>query len=432
VALCLSHTNHLHYNADSDWSACAYRYITCISDYHSCTKARRERNASILVSDGVAAQDCEPLLSIQNHTRNLDQACHMTTVVSVQGMAIWRWLLFVGLFWPLELLAYFVARVFTALVHANLLGEHVRPASMPLLLRSLMRMPHNHHACVVLEPCEQSLNLLCGSGIVRRVVLHILKTLAGMQAVFLTFGLNRQLAYTLRAALWFGLWFAITSRPRSWARQAESWREAAGKSIWEPTFLRVHSIVWRLLLVYLLYKMAGLLSSAAGKALSLQFHHKNHFARMQVCFVNMHGLLFASVHSVLPGLRCMEGGTRFTMRQLSLLWIGASHMLTSLAASTCYGNRMCDHLSSWDVKVAACFTPSLHPLCENLCCHIRMLCSMLLFMSISSKCSLNLTMFKNSPQSLSRRSPWSSPATAALTGLPCALSFVWPITTAAC
>jgi hypothetical protein len=31
-----------------------------------------------------------------------------------------------------------------------------------------------------------------------------------------------------------------------------------------------------------LFRMAGLLSAVAGKALSLQFHHVNHFERMQV------------------------------------------------------------------------------------------------------------------------------------------------------
>lgn len=80
----------------------------------------------MLVSDGVRAADCEPVLSMQNHSRDLAQACNMTSTVLVGGMAVWRWLLFFGLFWPLELAAYFVARVFTALVHANLFGGHVR------------------------------------------------------------------------------------------------------------------------------------------------------------------------------------------------------------------------------------------------------------------------------------------------------------------
>jgi hypothetical protein len=103
-----------------------------------------------------------------------------------------------------------------------------------------------------------------------------------VQGVFLTCGLNHQLTHTLRAGLWFGVWFAITIRPRSWAEEAEGWNKAARKEIWMPTFIRVHAIMWRLLLSYLLYSFVGLLAAAVGKALSLQFHHKNHFARMQV------------------------------------------------------------------------------------------------------------------------------------------------------
>lgn len=94
-------------------------------------------------------------------------------------------------------------------------------------------------------------------------------------------GLHRQLAYTLRAATWFGLWFAIAARPLDWAKKADEWHKQSGQPIWESSFIRAHSVVWRLLLTFLLYTIVGLLAAAAGKALSLQFHHKNHFERMQ-------------------------------------------------------------------------------------------------------------------------------------------------------
>jgi hypothetical protein len=112
-----------------------------------------------------------------------------------------------------------------------------------------------------------------------------------MQGVFLTCGLNKQLAYTLRAGLWLGIWFALTARPRAWAEEAEAWKGAAGREVWKPTFIKVHALMWRLLLVFLLYTVVGLLAAAAGKALSLQFHHQNHFARMQVCSVNSDQLI---------------------------------------------------------------------------------------------------------------------------------------------
>lgn len=102
-----------------------------------------------------------------------------------------------------------------------------------------------------------------------------------LQGVFLTCGLNRQLAKTLRVALWFAMWFVISSRPRSWARQAEAWQDAAGRRIWSSEFSRVHAIMWRLILSYLLFSLVRLLAAAAGKALSLQFHHRQHFTKMQ-------------------------------------------------------------------------------------------------------------------------------------------------------
>ena len=203
------------------------RFRECVHNYHACKEARAERDATVLEAENVEVEDCEPLLTIQSYSRDLDQACHMTTVTALLGMSIWRWLLFLGLFWPLELVAYFIARCFAFLVHTNLLGKH---------------------------------------------------------AIFVTFGLHRQLAYMLRAALWLGMWFAITGRPRSWALQADDWEQKAGRPLWKPTFLKVHAIIWRLLLTFLLYTIVGLLSAAAGKALSLQFHHKNHFERMQVLF----------------------------------------------------------------------------------------------------------------------------------------------------
>ena len=83
-----------------------------------------------MLADGdISATDCEPLLSIQTFTRDLDQACHMTTVTAFQGMSVWRWLLFVGLFWPLELVAYAIVCLLTLMVHTKLLGKHVRFSS---------------------------------------------------------------------------------------------------------------------------------------------------------------------------------------------------------------------------------------------------------------------------------------------------------------
>lgn len=97
--------------------------------------------------------------------------------------------------------------------------------------------------------------------------------------MFLTFGLHLQLAHVLRSAMWLSVWFVLSARPRSWANLASDWNDAAGQTVWEPAFLRVHAVIWRLLLTYLLFTLAGFLAAAAGKALSLQFHHR----RAQLC-----------------------------------------------------------------------------------------------------------------------------------------------------
>lgn len=103
-----------------------------------------------------------------------------------------------------------------------------------------------------------------------------------MQALYLTFGLQGQLALVLRAAAWMGIWFGIAETPRSWAADASKWNALAGQTVWRPVFLQVHSTMWRLLLAFTLFKGTALLSAVAGKALSLQFHHANHFEQMQV------------------------------------------------------------------------------------------------------------------------------------------------------
>ena len=112
------------------------------------------------------------------------------------------------------------------------------------------------------------------------------KVLTGqcVQAIFVTFGLHRQLGFVIRAAIWLGLWFAITRLPRQWADSADQWNAAAGhgQQVWNTDFDDFHGIVWKLLLAYLFLNVIGLLAAAAGKALSLMFHHHNHFDKMQV------------------------------------------------------------------------------------------------------------------------------------------------------
>jgi hypothetical protein len=102
-----------------------------------------------------------------------------------------------------------------------------------------------------------------------------------MQAIYLTFGLQRQLTEVAQSAAWLGVWFGLTAEARDRAERSAAWSVLAGTAIWSREFLRVHALVWRLLLTLLLFRCAGFLSAVAGKVLSLQFHHANHFERMQ-------------------------------------------------------------------------------------------------------------------------------------------------------
>ena len=160
-----------------------------------------------------------------------------------------------------------------------------------------------------------------------------------MQAVFLTFGLHRQLTYTLRTALWLGLWFIVTIRPRHWAVQADGWNDNAGKPIWEATFLRVHALVWRLLLTFLLYTIVGLMSATAGKMLSLQFHHKNHFECMQVRRSHAVSTLHAESMRLFAVVCSRRASSRSSRMRTHRLQCGTCACRTRLCTST--SSRCC-------------------------------------------------------------------------------------------
>lgn len=86
--------------------------------------------------------------------------------------------------------------------------------------------------------------------------------------------------------MWFGLWFPIMSKPLAWAYEARGWQQHSVRSAqvvkWNDGFIRVHEILWRVLLTFLLYTMVGLFKAALGKYMSFHFHHRNHSAKMQV------------------------------------------------------------------------------------------------------------------------------------------------------
>ena len=161
----------------------------------------------------------------------IHQACAMTATVLVFGMGLWRWLLFASLFGPLR----FVSSVVTAVV------------------RAVSQMQ-----CM------------------------------GDMAPFVVVGIQARLSRTVRMLLWLALWFAVAASPLDRANASHRWNSETARSVWPDTFLDVHFVVWRSLLMVATAEFAGLLASVAGRVLSMVFHHKNHFRQMQLALLNEH------------------------------------------------------------------------------------------------------------------------------------------------
>jgi hypothetical protein len=72
------------------------------------------------------AENVPPLI-ISEYTRSLETACRMTTGSDLAKAALWRWLLFFALYFPLGLVGLILARFLTFLVWSyGLGGDHVR------------------------------------------------------------------------------------------------------------------------------------------------------------------------------------------------------------------------------------------------------------------------------------------------------------------
>lgn len=78
------------------------RALDCQAGYNECKKR------------GGSSETCAPILTSGDLERTLGDACRMATLIHFQGAALWRWLLVALLFWPLELVAYGVARLSAA------------------------------------------------------------------------------------------------------------------------------------------------------------------------------------------------------------------------------------------------------------------------------------------------------------------------------
>eukprot|EP00892_Ulva_mutabilis_P002303 jgi/Ulvmu1/12073/UM083_0086.1 len=260
------------------WIQDLNRALRCQARYEAC------------ISEGGTRRTCPPILVSGVLQRSLVDACRMDTVIHFQGSALWRWLLVALLFWPLELVAYAVARLSSGI-------------SMMLINTTLMQ----------------------GS------------------VLFTIVGLWRPLKYVVRAGLFLGLWFTIMARPVQWAKQAEEWQAAAPETArafsWTTNFLSVHRVVWRILLVFLLYTTVGLIKSALGKHLSIHTHHAHHFPRMQEALV--HETIIQQLSK--PYCLSPHATVQLDDRKLMLRAYGPAHW-----AALQYVKRLIGHIGFWE------------------------------------------------------------------------------------
>jgi hypothetical protein len=126
-----------------------------------------------------------------------------------------------------------------------------------------------------------------------------------MQAVFLTFGLHVHLGRVLQIGLWLAAWFIVTKLPRHWARKAQQHNELAKRTVWTAEFMTAHAYVTKALIALTLLAALALLRTGFTKFLSLQFHHQNHFDRMQVCASGASTTGTATIWCYLCGSRCI-------------------------------------------------------------------------------------------------------------------------------
>lgn len=158
------------------------------------------------------------------------EACAISAQTEVSGLATWRALLFMSLWWPTSILSKIIAAATIATVQLYVPGERVQ---------------------------------------------------------FVAFGTRKQCVAFVRACLWFALWFPLTSQARLWAGMSAIWNDLqTSPVVWQDEFETVHFYVVRCLLVYVLFTFCSMLASIAGRALSLSFHSEEHFERVHSYIAN--------------------------------------------------------------------------------------------------------------------------------------------------
>jgi len=212
--------------------------LECEQEFQECLDEQQAALSEGGVLDQSSLAPCPLLVRVPSLVGGPDLACDLATSRSVLGMAAWRWMLFLGLFWPIQIAALVAMQMALLLVDCY---------------------------------CK----------------------IAGKVPRLYTHGVAPALANFVRAISWIALWFALTEKPRQWAKDAVQWNaDASGSSaygdpgsyvdsesageVWPPVFTRVHAIAWRLLVMWAVFAGARALAKIAGRVLAVRFHYAGH------------------------------------------------------------------------------------------------------------------------------------------------------------
>lgn len=208
------------------------------------------------IVDEVFCSEAHNLRSVLNDTA---EACSISSVILVGGMSLWRWTLFASLRWPLQAVGIGFTRAVRAVSQAPGMGD---------------------------------------------------------MAPFVVVGIQTQLTGTASALAWLATWFSIAEKPRRWAELARNWErsEATTPLILDSTFLRVYMVVWRALVLLACASAAGLVAGVCGRTMSMIFHHRNHFKRMQKAILSEHIIrALSNPHQVAESRMLQVRGHRFLL-----------------------------------------------------------------------------------------------------------------------
>ena len=197
----------------------------CEREYYDCVAERKPViTAGAVLDQSFEAVDlapCESLAQVESLSTGPGLACDIATSRAVLGMASWRWMLFFGLFWPTHIAALIAVKLVSLLVQGY---------------------------CALL----------------------------GRIGGIYTFGIERPVAHVVRASVWTGIWFTLAKKPLKWAHDAKTWNSQAKDEVWPTVFNAVHSVAWRLLVLWTLILVSRAFVKIAGRFFAVRFHYASH------------------------------------------------------------------------------------------------------------------------------------------------------------